>query len=145
MLWFNFILGLNHEPGKQSAWTVSLCYPLSCFSLSSFSGPPGKRDSLENFRARSRHHNTGIPSNWLGCHIIAKLIFVAGISAKRASPTHVIRLLVLWPYFTPFPWPHRFFKAPEHTHKISAPTAQHLHMYPFPYIKWILNKKSNNV
>ena len=27
---------------KQCAWTV--CYPLSCLSLGSFAGPPGKRD-----------------------------------------------------------------------------------------------------
>ena len=51
----------SHEPGKQYAWTV--CYPLSCFSLGSFAGPPGKRDYLENFHPWSRHHNTGIPAD----------------------------------------------------------------------------------
>ena len=49
---------------KQCAWAV--CYPLSCFSLGSFAGPPGKRDYLENFHLGSRHHNTGIPANRSG-------------------------------------------------------------------------------
>ena len=40
---------------------------------------PGKRDYLENLLPGSRHRNTGIQANlaWLGCHIVAKLIFVA--------------------------------------------------------------------
>ena len=55
-----------------------------------------------------------------------KLIFVAfnqgaRISTKWASPAQVIRPLALQPDVTPFPWPHQFFKAPEHTHKISVP------------------------
>ena len=44
----------SHEPGKQCAWTV--CYPLSCFSLGSFAGPPGKRDYLENDHQGTRYH-----------------------------------------------------------------------------------------
>ena len=54
----------SYEPGKQCPWTV--CYPLSCFSLGSFPGPPGKRDYLENFHPGSRHHNTGIPASRAG-------------------------------------------------------------------------------
>ena len=54
----------SHEPGKQCAWAV--CYSLSCFSLGSFAGPPGKRDYLENFHPGSRHHYTGIPANRAG-------------------------------------------------------------------------------
>ena len=54
----------SYEPGKQCAWTE--CDPLSCFSLGSFAGPPGKRDYSENFHAGSRHHNTGIPANRAG-------------------------------------------------------------------------------
>ena len=49
---------------KQCAWAV--CYPLSCLSLGSFAGPPGKRDYLENFHAGSRHHNTGMPVSRAG-------------------------------------------------------------------------------
>ena len=51
----------SHEPGKKCAWTV--CYPLSCFTLLSFAGPPGKRDYLKNCHPGLRHHNTGIPGN----------------------------------------------------------------------------------
>ena len=48
----------------------------------------GERDYMENFQP-------GQPG-WPGCHVIAKLIFVAfyrraEISANRASPAHVIR------------------------------------------------------
>ena len=32
---------------KQRAW--AMCYPLACFSLGSFAGPPGQHDYLENF------------------------------------------------------------------------------------------------
>ena len=49
----------DNEPGKGCAWP---CYPLSCFSLGSFTGPPGKRDYSENFQSGSWHHNTGIPT-----------------------------------------------------------------------------------
>ena len=56
---------------------------------------------------------------WLGCHVIAKLIFVAfngtEISAKRASPANVIR-----PYLTDF------FKASRtHTPKILTAPLPH--------------------
>ena len=53
---------------KQCARAV--CYPLSCFSISSFAGPPEKRDYLENFHPRSRHHSTGIPANRAGSVVI---------------------------------------------------------------------------
>ena len=33
---------------------------MSCFSLGSFAGQPGKRDYVENFHPGFRHHNTGI-------------------------------------------------------------------------------------
>ena len=46
---------------KQCAWVV--CYPRSCFLLTSFSRPPGICDNLENFHPGSRHHNAGIPAN----------------------------------------------------------------------------------
>ena len=58
----------SHEPGKQCAWTV--CYPLSCFLLGLFSGPPGKRDYLENCCPGTRYHNTGIPANRAGWVVI---------------------------------------------------------------------------
>ena len=58
----------SHEPGKQCAWTV--CYSLSCFLLGSFSGPPGKRDFLENCHPGTRYHNTGIPANRAGWVVI---------------------------------------------------------------------------
>ena len=51
----------SHGPGKQYAKTV--CYPLSCFSLGSFAGPPCKRDYLENFHLRSPHHNNRVPAD----------------------------------------------------------------------------------
>ena len=66
-----------------------MCYPLSCFSLGSFAGPPGKHDYLENY-------NAGIPANRAGSvvttepsHIVAKLVFVAfnqgaGMQSKPA-------------------------------------------------------------
>ena len=49
---------------SKCAWTVCT-YPLSCFSLGAFAGPPGKRDYLENFHPGSQHHITGIPANQL--------------------------------------------------------------------------------
>ena len=55
---------LLYRDWTHCAWAV--CYPLSGFSLGSFGGPPGKRDYLENFYPRSRHHNTGIPANRAG-------------------------------------------------------------------------------
>ena len=58
----------SHEPGKQCAWTVF--YPLSCFLLGSFSGPPGKRNYLENCHPGTRYHNTGIPANRAGWFVV---------------------------------------------------------------------------
>ena len=57
------ILVLHEKPPflyrdwKQYARAV--CYPLSCFSLSSFSGPPEKPDYLENF-----HPGIPAPQYW---------------------------------------------------------------------------------
>ena len=59
---------LLYRDWTHCAWAV--CYPLSCFSLASFAGPPGKSDYLENFHPRSRHHNTGIPANRAGLVVI---------------------------------------------------------------------------
>ena len=42
----------SRELEEQCAWTEY--YPLSCFSLGSFAGPPGKLDYLENFHPDSQ-------------------------------------------------------------------------------------------
>ena len=96
--------------------------------LASFAGPPGKRDYLE-----SRDPDITILGSqltglvdWLGCHIIAKLIFVAfsqgaEISLKGASLAHVIRALVLYPDFTSSLLTSPIFQSPPSKHKISAP------------------------
>ena len=72
------ILVLHEKP----PWAV--CYPLSCFSLSSFAGPPEKRDYLENFHPRSRHHSTGIPSNRAGSVVIqSQSWFLLGLTKVK--------------------------------------------------------------
>ena len=43
-----------HEPGR-----MTVCYPLSCFLMGSFAGPPGKRDYLENVHQGSQHYKRG--------------------------------------------------------------------------------------
>ena len=42
----------SHELEEQCAWTDY--YPLFCFSLGSFAGPPGKLDYLKNFHPGSQ-------------------------------------------------------------------------------------------
>ena len=74
------------------------------------------------------------------CHIIARLSFVAfnygvEILAKRTSPPHVIRPLVLWPDFTSIPLTSPIFQSPVNTQtKFQSPAPpQHLHT---PFSMW---------
>ena len=51
---------------------------MSCFSLGSFAGQPGKRDYVENFHPGFRHHNTGsyictVPQMILRPQMISKM------------------------------------------------------------------------
>ena len=68
------------------------------------------------------------------CHIIARLIFVAfnygvEILAKRTSPPHVIRPLVLRPDFTSIPLTPPIFQSPANTQTKFQPPAPPQHLY----------------
>ena len=76
------------------------------------------------------------------CHIIPRLIFVAfnygvEILAKRTSPPHVIRPLVLWPDFTSIPLTSPIFQSPANTQtKFQPPCPASTSSYPLLYMKW---------
>ena len=83
---------------KQCAKAV--CYPLSWFSIGSFTRPPGKHDNLENFqqdRGIIILGSTLTRPAQLSCNRKVDCLLIAfnegaEISAKRAlSPAHVIR------------------------------------------------------
>ena len=88
-----------------------------------------------NFQLGSRNHNTGIPANRTVSVIMLsqiKLIFVAfnqgtEISAKRDSPAHVIRPLVLLPDFTPSPFTSMIFQSPSSPHTQNCSPPNYLH------------------
>ena len=82
----------NLQVSRFVLWPIFCCLGLP--------GWPGKRDYTENFQPGIAIPGSGRPG-WLGCHVIAELIFVAfnrraeisenrASSANRASLAHVI-------------------------------------------------------
>ena len=72
------------------------------------------------------------------CHIIPRLIFVAfnygvEILAKRTSPPHVIRPLVLWPDFTSIPLTSPIFQGPANTQTKFQPPCLNVFIPPSLY------------
>ena len=123
----------SHEQGKQSAWTV--CYPRFYFSLSF----ARQAWLLGNYHPGSRHHNTGIPANRAGSVVIKSSSWFSlrltmakvPVSLKASKPCSCYKTLSSIARFYALPLTSPILKAPEDTHKISAPpplpSPQHLH------------------
>ena len=110
-----------------------------CYPLGSFSGPPEKRDYLENFHPGSWHHNTGILANQAGSFVIrnrevdfccvslrCRDLCKAGQSSScNQAISSTARFYALSLDLTDF------LKPPEHTQNVSAPK----HLYRRPNIR----------
>ena len=137
----------SHEQGKQSAWTV--CYPRFYFSLSF----ARQAWLLGNYHPGSRHHNTGIPANRAGSVVIKSSSWFSlrltmakvPVSLKASKPCSCYKTLSSIARFYALPLTSPILKAPEDTHKISAPPPPPLSStssYPLLYIIWTFSLKN---